>query len=125
MDDDRPSLSRDDDEHDAPSIDRDADGPRRLFGHRSRKRRELLVYRVVPGDTITAVAKQFGIDAEDVARANKLDVNDKLKVGALLKLKVRRDVVDELAGDKAKDDKGEDKAKRHAEKLPHHTRKGR
>jgi membrane-bound lytic murein transglycosylase D len=126
MDDDRPSLSRDDDEHDAPAIERDADGPRRLFGHRSRKRRELLVYRVVPGDTITGIAKQFGIDAEDVARANKLEVGDKLKVGAMLKLKVRRDVVDELSGDKAKDERPtEERAKRHADKSPHHTRKGR
>jgi membrane-bound lytic murein transglycosylase D len=126
-DDDGRLGGRDDDERDAPAIDRDADGPR-LFVKRSRKKRQTLIYRVTPGDTLLGVARQFGLDVEDVARANKLHDGDKLKVGSLLKLKVRGSIVDELSGDKDgkdKDDKGKDdkgqkkKSREHAERHGH------
>ncbi len=95
-----------DDDPAAPLVDNDADGPRRFVGHRSRRRRDTVVYRVGPGDTILGVARQFGMDAEDVAHQNKLDDGDKLKVGALIKLKVRRDLLDDLsAGEKDGKDK--------------------
>jgi membrane-bound lytic murein transglycosylase D len=127
LDDDRVADAGDDDDHDAPSLDRDADGPLRHF-RRSRKRREILMYRVAPGDTVLGVAKQFGIDAEDVARQNKLETSDALKTGSLLKLKVRRDVIDELsAGEKDGKDKdaADDKSKvrSHGDKHGAHGKK--
>jgi membrane-bound lytic murein transglycosylase D len=118
-----------DDDHDAPSVGVDADGPFRPARH-ARKHRETLVYKVNPGDTVLGVARQFGMDAEDVARQNKLDETDKLKVGMLIKLKVRRDLLDELStGEKdGKDRDGKDekpsKAHPHGDKHEHH-KKGR
>jgi membrane-bound lytic murein transglycosylase D len=55
---------------------------------RHRKARQMLVYRVGPGDTLIGIARQFAVDAEDVARDNNIDEGDKLKAGALLKLRV-------------------------------------
>jgi membrane-bound lytic murein transglycosylase D len=61
----------------------------------SRKRgRETVMYKVSEGDTLIGVARQFAMDVEDVARENHIDVDEKLKAGAMLKLKVRRDVLD-------------------------------
>ncbi len=86
------------------------------------------MYRVGPGDTIVGVAKQFGIDAEDVAHANKLDDGDLLKVGSLIKLKVRHDLVDDLSAspkdgkdEKAKDEKPS-KSRPHESRHDHHPR---
>jgi membrane-bound lytic murein transglycosylase D len=121
-DDDRGSARVDDDDA-PPSLDNDLDGPRRV--HRARKHRETVMYRVGPGDTLLGVAKQFGIDAEDVAHANKLDDDDKLRVGSLIKLKVRKDLVDDLsASDKdvrSKDSATEDKDGKHHKKAHHHA----
>jgi membrane-bound lytic murein transglycosylase D len=103
--DDDGAVARDDDDA-APSVDDDADGPHRSLGHRSRRRRATVVYRVGPGDTIAGVAQQFGIQADEVAHQNRLDDGDRLKVGTLLKLKVRAGALDDLAageGDAAKD----------------------
>lgn len=121
-----------DDESDAPSVGVDADGPFR-HAHRARKHRETLVYRVNPGDTVLGVARQFGMDAEDVARQNKLDETDTLKAGRLIKLKVRRDLLDELStgekdGKDAKDKDGKEEkpAKVHPHAGTHeHHKKGR
>jgi membrane-bound lytic murein transglycosylase D len=74
----------------APLVDNDADGPRRLL-HKARRRRETLLYRVGPGDTILGLARQFGIDADEVAHRNRVDEDSALKVGSLLKLKVKKD----------------------------------
>lgn len=110
LDDDRGESMDGGDDPVAPLVDNDADGPRRFVGHRSRRRKETVVYRVGPGDTVVGVAKQFGIDAEDLVHRNHLDEGDKLKVGSLLKLRVRRDAIDDLsAGDKdQKGGKGKD-----------------
>ena len=86
----------DDGDHERPYIERDADGPR-LFGSRSKKRKETVVYKVAAGDTIASVAKQFGVEPEEVAKKNHLAEDDKLKAGAMLKLQVRRDVLDDTA----------------------------
>jgi membrane-bound lytic murein transglycosylase D len=107
LDEDERASAGDDDDAPAPFVENDADGPRRFVGHRPRRRRETVMYRVGPGDTIVGVAKQFGVDAEDVAHQNKIDDGEPLKVGSLLKLKVRRDLVDDLsASDKDAKDKG-------------------
>lgn len=131
-DDERAAPGDGEDDPPAPFVDNDADGPRRFVGHRARRRRETLMYRVGPGDTILGVARQFGVDADDVAHQNKIDDGDKLKVGSLIKLKVRRDLVDDLsAGDKdtkggkdkdGKDEKPAAKPRPHAEhhKKAHH-----
>ena len=111
LDDERAEASNDDDDRDAPTIDRDADGPRRVFGRRTRNKRETLIYRVAPGDSMLGVARQFGLDVEDVARQNRLHDGDKLKTGTLLKLKVRHAVVDELSTGE-KDDKDKDGSKK-------------
>jgi len=63
---------------------------------RGRKGREQLVYRVGPGDTLLGVAREFATDVDDVARANGLSVGDKLREGTLLKLDVRKDMLDGL-----------------------------
>jgi len=119
-------VSRDDDDHDAPALDRDADGPIRHF-RRSRKHRETLMYRVAPGDTVLGVARQFGLDAEDVAKANKMEESDKLRVGTLLRLKVRKDVVDELStsGDREPRDKDGKDDKGHKGRADHHDKHGK
>jgi len=36
-----------------------------------RHRRETVLYKVVPGDTLPAVARQFGMETEDVQRLNR------------------------------------------------------
>jgi peptidoglycan lytic transglycosylase D len=60
-----------------------------------RSDREVVMYRVGPGDTLIGVARQFVIDVEDLARDNALDPEDKLKEGALLKLLVKREVLEQ------------------------------
>src|SRR5262249_26082880 len=101
LDEDERPEAGDESDPPAPFVENDADGPRRFVGHRSRRRRETVMYKVGPGDTILGVAKQFGLDAEDVAHQNRIDDGDHLKVGSLLKLKVRRALIDDLsAGDK-------------------------
>lgn len=125
LDDDRDEPSARSDDTDAPTIANDADGPRRLLSPRARRRRETLMYRVAPGDTLGGVARQFGLDVEDVARANRLDEGDPLKSGSLLKLRVRRSVIDDLsAGDKVakdKDEKPSKKSKGGGKKTHRHT----
>jgi membrane-bound lytic murein transglycosylase D len=114
-DDDGASAGRDDDDSAAPSIDNDADGPRRLL-RRGKNKKTTVVYRIGQGDTLLNVARQFGLDADEVAKQNHLDDGEKLKVGSLIKLKVRRDAIDDLsASDKDAKDKGgdKDKAKHH------------
>ena len=56
--------------------------------------REKVVYRVGPGDTLVDVARQFAADVDDVASANGLRVGDKLREGTLLKLEVRKDLLE-------------------------------
>lgn len=72
-----------------------------LAPRHSRKGREVLMYRVGPGDTLVGIAKQFALDVEDVARDNKIDSDDSLKTGQLLKLRVRNDALDK--GDSQKE----------------------
>lgn len=60
-----------------------------------RTKRETLMYRVGPGDTIAGIAREFAADVEDVARDNGLGVGDRVKEGSLLKLKVRRETLDQ------------------------------
>ncbi|MFO0757165.1 MAG: transglycosylase SLT domain-containing protein [Byssovorax sp.] len=81
------------DEASDDASDRDDDAPRRP-ARRGRTSRETLMYRVAPGDTLIGIARQFAVDVDDVSRQNKLDDGDPLKVGALLRLRVKRDLVD-------------------------------
>ncbi len=69
---------------------------------RSRKGRETIVYKVGAGDTLVGVARQFAADVDDVAKANGLRTGDKLKEGTLLKLDVKKELLDEglRGGDK-------------------------
>jgi membrane-bound lytic murein transglycosylase D len=76
---------------------------------RARKRRETLVYRVGPGDTLIGIARQFAMDVDDVSRQNRLEEGEKLKVGSFLKLRVRRDLLSEYGGAAPRED---DKDKR-------------
>ena len=82
------ALSGGDDDSDR---DRDDDD---LAPRRSRKGREVLMYRVGAGDSLVSIAKQFALDVEDVARDNKIDASDPLKAGQLLKLHVRKGTLD-------------------------------
>jgi hypothetical protein len=67
------------------------------------------------------VAKQFGVDAEDVAHTNKIDDGEPLKVGSLLKLKVRRDLIDDLS---ASDKDAKEKGTREEKPATKHHKKG-
>lgn len=80
---------------------------------RARKRRETLVYRVGPGDTLIGIARQFAMDVDDVSRQNRLEDGEKLKVGSFLKLRVRRDLLSDLGGAAPRED---DKEKATGEK---------
>ncbi|MBW2458535.1 MAG: transglycosylase SLT domain-containing protein [Deltaproteobacteria bacterium] len=87
------------------------------FGHR-RTDRETVMYRVGPGDTLIGVAKQFAIDIDDLAQDNSLDPDAKLREGALLKLSVKRGVLDRWkrkAGAAATSKKSARKPKKRAE----------
>jgi membrane-bound lytic murein transglycosylase D len=112
-------TAREDDDHDRPTIDHDADGPR-LLARRTRRRKETVMYRVAPGDTIPGVAKQFGMEADEVSRQTKLEEGDKLKVGSLLKLRVRHDLLDELGGEPAKKEKESKEPPAAKHKKGHH-----
>jgi len=61
---------------------------------REKKGRETVIYRVGDGDTLTSVAKQFSMDVDDVARDNHLRPNERLREGGLLKLHVKKDMLD-------------------------------
>ena len=71
---------------------------------RTRKGREIVMYRVGAGDTLIGIAKEFAIDVEDVARDNHIDSGDALKVGQLLKLQVRKGALAKAGADDAKKD---------------------
>ncbi|HVY47763.1 MAG TPA: LysM domain-containing protein, partial [Minicystis sp.] len=79
--------------------DDDDDAPRRA--PRPRSNRETVVYRVGQGDTLIGIARQFAVDVDDVARPNHVGVDEPLKVGTLLKLRVRKDILP--ASDEKKD----------------------
>lgn len=61
---------------------------------RPRKGRETVIYRVAQGDTLIGIARDFGIDVDDVARDNHLKAKEPLREGGLLRLNVRKDMVD-------------------------------
>jgi membrane-bound lytic murein transglycosylase D len=58
------------------------------------KKRETVLYRVGAGDSLSSIASQFSVDADDVARDNGLSSPGELREGALIKLKVQRDLMD-------------------------------
>lgn len=72
----------------APRLDPDEDY------RPARKGRENLVYRIAPGDTLIGIARDFGVDVDDVARDNNLKPKEQLKEGGLLRLNVRKDLLD-------------------------------
>ncbi len=56
--------------------------------------RETVMYKVTTGDSLIGIAKQFAVDVDDLARDNGLDAEDRLREGALLRLVVKRAVVE-------------------------------
>ena len=113
---DAESDDRDAGEDLARVLDRDRgrddedDAPRRS-SHRSSKGRETVMYRINPGDTLVGIARQFAMDVDDVSHPNKIDESDPLKVGGLIKLKVRRDMLEKLGGATASTDSVDKTAK--------------
>ncbi|WP_438013925.1 transglycosylase SLT domain-containing protein [Sorangium sp. So ce315] len=85
----------------APDEDDAGHATQRPRPARGKATREVMLYRVGPGDTLIGVARQFVIDVEDVARDNGLEPDQKLRVGALLKLRIRPDMVDRVASSEA------------------------
>jgi membrane-bound lytic murein transglycosylase D len=73
------------------AVDRDVEP-----SSKPRSGRETVIYRVGAGDTLIGVARQFAMDVDDVAQQNGLKTNEKLREGALLKLKVRREIVEDV-----------------------------
>jgi membrane-bound lytic murein transglycosylase D len=91
-----PVNSLDSGEDTAGADDSDEDEPRRAL-RTPRQGRTTVMYRVGTGDTLIGVARQFAMDIEDVARENHLEADAKLRAGSLLKLRVRREMLDEVA----------------------------
>jgi membrane-bound lytic murein transglycosylase D len=84
------------------------DGVAEEFAPR-RADRETVMYRVGPGDSMIGIAKQFAIDVDDLARDNGLDAEDTLREGALLRLQVKRGLLERKQRAAAqRDDAGED-----------------
>ena len=79
--------------------DDEDDGPRR--GRRSRQGRKTVMFRVGSGDSLASVARQFAIDVDDVAHDNHLDADAKLREGSLIKVRVRREVIEKSGSDDA------------------------
>jgi membrane-bound lytic murein transglycosylase D len=98
-------LAREDDREEEDYV------PVRPRPKRARSGREVVMYRVGPGDTLVGIARQFAADIEDVARENDLETDAKLRVGALLKLRVRREMIEGAQGaeGRSSDAKGEAK----------------
>jgi membrane-bound lytic murein transglycosylase D len=61
---------------------------------RERKGRETVIYRIGEGDTLIGIAKQFAMDVDDVARDNHLRPNEQLREGGLLRLRVKKDILE-------------------------------
>jgi membrane-bound lytic murein transglycosylase D len=81
-----------------------ADDDEERAPRRPRHKRETVMYRVGPGDTLIGVARQFAIDVEDLARDNKIEADARLREGALLRLRVRPEMVEQAAGKDAAGD---------------------
>ncbi len=94
------SILRDRDE---PRADVALDGVADEFAPRHSDR-ETVMYRVGPGDTIIGIAKQFAIDVDDLARDNGLDAEDTLREGSLLRLQVKRGILEKKQRAAAKQD---------------------
>lgn len=77
---------------DAPRADVALEGVREEFAPR-RVDRETVMYRVGAGDSLIAIAKQFAIDIDDLARDNGIDAEDTLREGTLLRMQVKRAVL--------------------------------
>lgn len=76
-------------------VDRDDDDDDDLLAaRRKRKGRETVMYKVGSGDSLVGIAKQFAVDVDDLARDNGLDADAKLREGALLRMRVKKDLVD-------------------------------
>lgn len=56
--------------------------------------RETVMYRVGSGDSLLAIAKQFAVDVEDLARDNGIEPDGMLREGALLKILVKPEVLE-------------------------------
>jgi membrane-bound lytic murein transglycosylase D len=78
---------------DAPRADVALDGVADEFAPR-RSDRETVMYRVGSGDSLIAIAKQFAIDVDDLARDNGIDAEDTIREGTLLRLQVKRAVLE-------------------------------
>lgn len=84
-----------------------------LDGDRDKKRdRDVVLYRVGANDTLRSIAKQFSASADDVARDNGMQVDEKLKEGALIRLKVHSDLLDAPSKKTGRSDGDRPKAKR-------------
>ncbi len=77
----------------APRADSVLDGVAEEFAPR-RSDRETVMYRVGQGDSLIAIAKQFAIDIDDLARDNSIDAEDTLREGTLLRLQVKRSILE-------------------------------
>jgi membrane-bound lytic murein transglycosylase D len=87
------SMLRDRADEERPRADIALDGVADEFAPR-RSDRETVMYRVGPGESMIGIAKQFAIDIDDLARDNGLDAEDTLREGTLLRLQVKRGLLE-------------------------------
>ena len=78
------------------------------------KKKDTVLYRVGAGDTWGGIAKQFATDADDLARDNGYDADKKPKEGTLLRLNIRRDLIESVGKEKRGEADEKAKAKRPA-----------
>ncbi len=78
------------------------------------KKKDTVLYRVGANDTWGGIAKQFGTDGDDLARDNGLDSDKKPKEGTLLRLNIRRDLLENVGKGKRGEAEDKPKAKRPA-----------
>lgn len=55
-----------------------------------KKKKDIILYRAAGGETISSIAREFNVEPEAVARENGMKVDEKVKEGALIRLKVKR-----------------------------------
>ena len=82
-------------DREGPADDGDDEEPFKP-SRKKRAGRKTLLYKVAPGDTLIGIARQFAMDVDDVARENGLDDDGVVRSGAILKLRVKPDVLDSV-----------------------------
>ncbi len=78
----RPSAEAEPSDPDAADTSEDESAPKPVVNHPA----NIIPYTVRSGDSIGAIAQMFGVSPDDIARANRMHVDDELQVDEVLKV---------------------------------------